>query len=136
MKVIDHIKNDPKRQVIRFAIAALFAGAFYFAFIAAEPPSPLPTVALGQGFLYRVELLLATVFAALLLLTPLLQGVLNGRLPTEITARGAKYEEVSDSLKAAETRIGKLEETLASTAAAAFAAKADIDQLRKQLEGS
>ena len=100
--------------MIRVVVALAFAAAAWFAFVEADPPAQLPAVALDQGFVYRLELLLVTVFAGLLIITPLLQGVLNGRLPTEITARGAKYDpaDVADGLKDAQDRIAALEETI------------------------
>jgi hypothetical protein len=120
-------------------IVGAFGAAAWFAFGEAAIPedaygkAQLPAVALGQTFIYRVELLVATVFAGLLLLTPLLQGLLNGRLPTEITARGAKYhpEDVAAGLAEAQKRIDKLEATLASDVGALVAVKADVQALKR-----
>ncbi len=97
---------------------------------------PLPSIALGQDYLYRLEVLLLLFYGALLLATPLLQGLLNGRLPTEITARGAKYdpEEVSDSLKETEDRVTAIENTLKSTGGETFSLRADLAQLQNAVD--
>src|SRR4051812_26294697 len=105
--VWNHLTNNPRRWVIRATILIGFSASAWFAFARANVPKgpdgkdQLPTVALGQELIYRGELLVAAVFIALLVLTPLIQGVINGRLPTEITARGAKYdpEDVAAGLK-------------------------------------
>lgn len=97
---------------------------------------PLPSVALGEDYLFKLEIALLVFYGALLLVTPLLQGVLNGRLPTEITARGAKYdpEEVSDSLQETEERVSAVEETLESTGGETFSLRSDLAELRESVE--
>jgi hypothetical protein len=65
----------------------------------------MPSVALGQPDLYRVEVCLALLYAGLLLLTPLFYGVLRGTLPSEISQQGAKWPQAAsvtlDGLEAA-----------------------------------
>jgi hypothetical protein len=101
--------DAPARWIVRLAIAALTLGALRFAWTA-QVPAKLPSVALHQEFLYRGELLLVILYGGLLVATPVLRGVISGLLPTEITARGAKYdpEQISGGLKQAQERIDQL----------------------------
>jgi hypothetical protein len=125
--------RDWRKWLIRATIGLVFVAAIWFALFQAAIPKrrdgtdALPSVALGQVAVYRVELLVAVVFAALLLLTPFIQGVINGRLPTEITARGAKYEaeEITASLEQLEDRITELEGAVKSTGAAVLRGAAE-----------
>lgn len=97
-------------MTVRLATTAVFIVATA---VAATTPAPsdLPAIALGQVAVYRVEILLALVYGGLLLLTPFFQGVLHGRLPIEISHRGAKWQEQSP-LEEAERKISSLEEEL------------------------
>jgi hypothetical protein len=121
------------RWLIRFVIAALGVAALLLA-VTANAPDQLPSIALGQVPMYRLELLLGAFFGGLLVATPLLQGVINGRLPTEITARGAKYdpEEVSEGLGALEDRINALEDALTKTGGEAIALRAEVEELKER----
>ena len=96
-------------MTVRLATAAVFVVATA---VAATTPAPsdLPAIALGQVAVYRVEILLALVYGGLLLLTPFFQGVLNGRLPIEISHRGAKWHsDAEERLREAEEEIARLE---------------------------
>lgn len=68
----------------------------------------LPTVALEQPALYRLEVALVVFYGGLLLITPAFSGVVDGRLPIEISARGAKFAEEAD--QSAEVHRAALEE--------------------------
>ncbi len=57
-------------------------------------PDP-PAVALKNEELFHIEAALLVFYGGLLLLTPAFAGVFRGRLPSEISARGAKFEEVA-----------------------------------------
>jgi len=107
-------KDAPPTWLVRGAIAALTLAAGVFA-ASAEVPATLPSIALRQELLYRGELFLVVFYGGLLIATPVLRGVISGLLPTEITARGAKYdapEQISGGLKNAEDRIDRLSETV------------------------
>lgn len=56
----------------------------------------LPAVALGQATLYRLEITLLVFYGALLLATPAVSGLIRGRLPIEISVRGARFAEDAD----------------------------------------
>ena len=49
----------------------------------------LPAVAFEQVGLYRLEVGLLAFYGGLLLITPAFSGLVRGRLPIEISARGA-----------------------------------------------
>lgn len=55
-------------------------------------PDP-PAVALNDTRLFHGEVALLAFYGGLLLLTPAFAGLFKGRLPSEISTKGAKYEE-------------------------------------------
>ena len=61
--------------------------------ISAPVPDDLPAVAFGQVSLYRLQVTLLVFYGGLLLITPAFSGLIHGRLPIEISARGAKFAE-------------------------------------------
>lgn len=71
----------------------------------------LPAVALEQAALYRLEVALAVFYGELLLITPVYSGLIGGRLPIEISPRGAKFaEEADQSAELTKAAIRKLEQ--------------------------
>jgi|GEM_PF-6611678 len=76
----------------------------------------LPAIALDQPAVYRSEICLGVFYLGLLILVPLYYGVIRGRIPTEISARGARFaaDEISGSLDAAEKKIEQLDQRLVS----------------------
>lgn len=74
--------------------------------------SALPAVALQQPALYRLEVALAVFYGALLVLTPAIAGLVRGRLPVEISARGARFADSADeALEALEKTTTDLEKS-------------------------
>lgn len=72
----------------------------------------LPAPAFEQPGLYRMEVALLVFYGGLLLATPALTGLLRGRLPTEISTRGAKFAEGTNrSTELDEAAVKKLEAT-------------------------
>ncbi|HEY8502793.1 MAG TPA: hypothetical protein VIL21_08910 [Solirubrobacterales bacterium] len=70
----------------------------------------LPAIAFEQVGLYRLEVSLLVFYGGLLLITPTFSGLIWGRLPTEISARGAKFAgEADQSAALNEARIEELE---------------------------
>lgn len=59
-------------------------------------PAALPAIALGQPVLYRLEVALAVFYGCLLIFTPAYSGLIAGRLPIEISTRGARFSEYTD----------------------------------------
>lgn len=127
--------------IVRTGVGLLVLAALSLA-IAARLPSrrengksspDLPAVALGQESIYRLEIFLAAFYGGLLLLVPAYRGLVGGRLPIEISARGAKYaEETADSIEATQELVAELEQGLRAVEASAMRAHLNIDQLAEQ----
>lgn len=97
----------------------------------APVPEDLPAVASRQAGLYRLEVALLVFYGGLLLITPAFSGLIWGRLPTEISTRGAKFaEEANQSDKLVEAAIRQLESDLRHLAVRVSEAEAD-DQPQK-----
>lgn len=90
-----------KRGSIRILVAiALCAALAAFVSVpirrdAREHPV-LPAIALDQVALYRLEVALAVFYGGLLLITPAFSALVDGRLPIEISAKGARFTEQAD----------------------------------------
>jgi hypothetical protein len=70
----------------------------------------LPAPAFGQTGLYRLEVALMVFYGDPLLITPAFSGLVRGRLPIEISTRGAKFAEgAKHSVKLDEVAVEKLE---------------------------
>ncbi|HEX6204475.1 MAG TPA: hypothetical protein VFZ29_01530 [Solirubrobacterales bacterium] len=82
----------------------------------------LPSAAFGQTGLYRLEISLLVFYGSLLLVTPAFSGLIRGRLPTEISLRGAKFAEGADEsterneadIRRLDAAINNLDEALAA----------------------
>ena len=91
------------------AIAAAVAG------IALPMPSSLPQVALGSEELLWLERTLVFFYGFLLLFVPLVRA-LQGELPIEMSARGARYAEASETvLEELTERVSEVERLLDET---------------------
>jgi hypothetical protein len=106
------------RNFIRFLVGAALCSALLVA--AAVPvPEDLPAVAFQQAGLYRLEIALLTFYGGLLLITPAVSGLARGRLPIEISTRGARFVEEEERATALdEAAIKELERTVADLAQA------------------
>lgn len=104
-----------ERALIRILIAAALASAIFACTVVPVPrnakgDSALPAVALEQPGLYRLEIALVVFYGILLLATPAFSGLIRGRLPTEISTRGAKFADGLDqSVEDVHGSIDKLE---------------------------
>lgn len=95
-------------------------------------PENLPAIALEQAALYRLELALGVFYGCLLLATPAYSGLAMGRLPIEISTRGAKFATEADQAdKRDETTIKKLEREITELTVGLYEANVDIDRLGK-----
>ena len=95
-------------------------------------PEDLPAVAFGQVALYRLEVALLVFYGCLLLITPAFSGLIRGRLPIEISTRGAKFaEEDERSMELDEAAIGRLEGTIADLAQALAGTQIETERLRE-----
>ncbi len=94
----------------------------------------LPAPAFEQTALYRMEVALLVFYGDLLLITPALVGLLRGRLPIEISTRGAKFADGSErSAKLDEAAVKKLEATTKDLVQEMEDANLKIDQLDETL---
>jgi hypothetical protein len=99
-------------------------------------PEDLPAVAVGQPGLYRLEVALLIFYGGLLLITPAFSGLIRGRLPIEISTRGAKFAEGSDHwIDLDEAAVKKLEEEAADLTQALTDALVEIDRLSEFANG-
>lgn len=91
----------------------------------------MPSVALGQIGLYRLEIALIVFYSSLLLITPAFSALAWGRLPTEISTRGARFAEGSNqSTERNEADIRKLEAAINDFDEALATANVEIDRLK------
>ena len=110
----------PGSNLDRIVVGVGFLAALVYALSFDIPQTPegtpdLPDVALGRETLFRVEVLLLLSFGGLLLLTPLYYGLLRGKLPIEVSARGARYAEATEeAIGTLDTAIERLQEDVKS----------------------
>lgn len=92
----------------------------------------LPAVALEQTALYRLEVALMVFYGGLLLITPAFSGLVSGRLPIEISARGAKFaEEADQSAEVTRAAIRDLKQTNIGLSDGSTAANLKLKQLEE-----
>lgn len=126
--------NQTERTLIRILIGASLLVATVIAALA--PASPLPAIAFGQAWIYRLEVSLLAFYACLLLITPSFSGLIRGRLPIEISTRGARFaEETSRYAVLDEEAIRELEGTISILSQAIAKAQIDIGQLQEIVSG-
>jgi hypothetical protein len=119
------------RNLVRVLVGAALCVAL--AACAALPvPEDLPAMALEQAALYRLEVALAAFYGCLLVATPAYSGLVLGRLPIEISTRGAKFAgEADQTVERDEATIRKLERGIAELDAGLSDAQIDIDLLKR-----
>jgi hypothetical protein len=99
-------------------------------------PVELPSPAFEQAGLYRLEVALMFFYGTLLLVTPAFSAVYRGRLPIEISTRGAKFAAEADGSAAQnEAAIKQLEGISQRMAQGLKDAQIQIESL-KELVGS
>lgn len=118
-----------ERTLIRILTAAALCVAILAAALAPIPA--LPAVAFGQPGLYRLEVGLLAFYSCLLLITPAFSGLTRGRLPVEISTRGAKFaEEANRSAELDEAAFRRLETTTKYLTQALTEAQIEIERLK------
>lgn len=96
-----------ERLLIRIVVSGCLCAAL-LACALVPIPRDLPSPAFEQAALYRLETALMVFYGALLLITPTFSALVRGRLPVEISTRGAKFAEEAD--QAAERNEATLKE--------------------------
>jgi hypothetical protein len=118
------------RTLIRVVVGLALCAALVAA-AAVPEPDDLPAVAFGQASLYRLEVSLLVFYGELLLITPAFSGLIRGRLPIEISTRGARFAEEADrSDQLVEATIRELRRDVRHLTARVREEKA-CDQLQK-----
>jgi hypothetical protein len=137
---VDILKKHGQGTAIRAATALLLAVSITVALSVDLPTEGqgfnehvrLPDVALGQEVVYRGEIGLVTFYGGLLVLTPVFFGLVRGRLPTEISARGAKFaEDVGESIKETQALADDLHKRIEDAERRMTRDRLNIDQLAK-----
>lgn len=122
------------RNLIRVLVGAALCVAVVAA-ASAPIPEDLPAVAMQQPGVYRLEVALLTFYCCLLLVTPAFSGLIQGRLPIEISTRGARFvEEADQSANLNERRIENLERATDDLTAGLRIAKSEINQMKQGSE--
>jgi len=121
------------RNLIRVLTGAALCTALATCAVAPTPEN-LPAVAFGQVGLYRLEIALMVFYGVLLLLTPTYSGLAKGRLPVEISTRGAKFaDDMDQQAKLAVAAIDRLEQATAYLAEELGTANEEIKRLQEGL---
>jgi hypothetical protein len=125
-----------ERVLVRVLVAVALVLALLASVVVPVPlgedgDSALPAVAFGQVALYRLEVALLVFYSGLLIATPAFSGLIRGRLPIEISARGAKFaEEASHSTVIHGQKIEDLERTTEDHAVRLATVDLEIKRLR------
>lgn len=91
----------------------------------------LPASAFGQTGLYRLEVALLVLYGSLLLITPAFVGLVRGKLPIEVSTRGAKFAEEADlSGGQGEAEVEELEQTISALVEGLAAVNMEIKRLK------
>jgi TolA-binding protein len=124
------------RNLIRVVVGAALCAAL--AASAAVPvPEDLPAVALKQEALYRLEVALLVFYGSLLLVTPAFSGLIHGRLPIEISTRGAKFaKEDERSVELTSAKVNELQRAVNALAEKLITAHGEIEQLKVMIGDS
>jgi len=97
-------------------------------------PENLPAIALEQPGLYRLEIALAAFYGCLLLVTPTYSGVVAGRLPIEISTRGAKFAAEADlTAERDEEIISEMRLNIGQVVDGLTEAMMEIEQLKRDV---
>jgi hypothetical protein len=89
--MLEHTFVARERRSVGWLVAALAVGALMLGAVL-PIPHKLPSVALGSDELLLLERSLAFFYGALLFMVPVVRA-LEGQLPIELSARGARWQE-------------------------------------------
>lgn len=121
------------RNLIR-VLTGTALGMALVACLAAPVPENLPAIALHQPALYRMEIALLVFYGDLLLITPAFFGLIGGRLPLEISTRGAKFAaDANDAAEADRAAIRKLERTTEDLVVGLSEVDIEIEKLKAEV---
>ena len=119
------------QNLVRTFIGAAL-GAALVACASVPVPEDLPAIAFDQAGLYRLQIALLVFYGGLLLITPAFSGLVRGRLPVEISARGAKFaEETVHSGGKTEAEIDELQQKANDLTEGLDLANIEINRLKE-----
>lgn len=122
------------RNLVRLLVGTTLSVALAACAVLAVPEN-LPAIALEQAELYRLEVALGIFYGCLLLATPAYSGLIRGRLPSEISTRGAKFASEADvTAERNETTIKELKQTTDLLREDLTMAAFEINRLEKQIQ--
>lgn len=132
-----HSSSHRQLTLVRGLMICLLVVAIVLAIAVAVPTasgsggkSALPSVALGQVAIYRLEVFLVAFYGGLLILTPAYRGLVLGRLPIEISAKGAKFaEDAADSIEETQKLVGESQAAIRDLESSLARSRLNIDQL-------
>ncbi len=120
-----------ERLLVRILVAVCL-GLAVMACALVPIPMDLPPPAFEQATLYRLETALMFFYGSLLLVTPAFSGLVRGRLPIEISTRGARFAtEADESAARNEAAVRKLEGTARQLAQSLKATQLAVDALKE-----
>jgi hypothetical protein len=126
-----------ERSLVRVLVALALGIALLASLLVPVPRDAndnpdLPAVAFDQVGFYRLEMTLLVFYGELLLVTPAFSGLIWGRLPTEISMRGAKFAEGAEqSADSNRTAVSDLERTTHELTEGLKIANIEIKQLKE-----
>jgi hypothetical protein len=120
------------RNLVRALVGAALCVALACAFL--PVPKDLPAIALEQAALYRLEVAMAVFYGCLLMVTPAYSGLAMGRLPIEISTRGARFAEGTDqSTEVNEELVWELKQNVDGAVEGLAEAVIEIDLLKAEV---
>jgi hypothetical protein len=123
------------RNLVRVLVGAVLGIALITGAVL-PAPDDLPAIALGQAALYRLEIVMAVFYGCLLMVTPAYSGLAMGRLPIEISTRGARFAEGTDqSTEVNEELIWELQQSVDTAVEGLAEALIEIDLLKAEVTG-
>lgn len=127
-----------ERSLVRVLVALALSTALLASLLMPVPSSrdakgdsDLPTIAFEQTGLYRLEMALLVFYGELLLVTPAFSGLIWGRLPTEISVRGAKFVGADQSTATNRAAVKELEQTTRKLTEGLKIANVEIKRLKR-----
>jgi hypothetical protein len=130
-------RHEHRRRAVLLAVLMLGVVASVAASLQAGVPKKLPGAALGSEVLLHAGRVTALFVAFLLIVTVLWRGS-EGHLPSELSGKGVKYEEVKELHERTLDELATAVEALGEQMAEATTAVADlgvaVEHLRARLE--
>lgn len=124
-----------ERTAIRLLVPIALAGSAAIAALIAMHVDTAPGVALNSRLVLWLEVYLAFFYGALLTILPLVRALTRGELPTELSARGARYatSNAEATVKKAQGRVDEHDRLLLLHGEVAKVQDAKLGQLAEDV---